>query len=226
LNLLDIFGMCSNPSRRWLKAGRPSRCASSHLGATDVAALRARRVGQYSCRRYRVDKLLIELEASGISATQEPRKVTGDKVARALAVQPLLSNGMVYAPVRDWSEGPDDPITEASMFPKGKRDDLTDITMMALKYLRDFGLAQNDDRGADAETGVIPVLTVAEKPNPVTLRTYAAIFERRCRTRPRRRCGFWRTRLNGGKAPPARCSHQMKNLFGAGKPDAVALSLT
>jgi pimeloyl-ACP methyl ester carboxylesterase len=66
------------------------------------------------CLRYRVDKLLIEAKASGISAAQELRnrcgrqpyavhlcKVSGDKVARALAVQPILSQALVYAANRD-----------------------------------------------------------------------------------------------------------------------------
>jgi phage terminase large subunit-like protein len=28
----------------------------------------------------------------------------GDKVARALSVQPILSQGLIYVPERDWSE--------------------------------------------------------------------------------------------------------------------------
>jgi hypothetical protein len=63
---------------------------------------------QYPCRRYKVDKLLIEAKASGISAAQELLNrygrenntiqlcpVKGDKIARALLVQPILSSGMV-----------------------------------------------------------------------------------------------------------------------------------
>jgi phage terminase large subunit-like protein len=40
-----------------------------------------------------------------------------------LTVQSLSSNGLVYAPVKFWSE---DLITQASVFPKGKHDDLVD----------------------------------------------------------------------------------------------------
>jgi predicted phage terminase large subunit-like protein len=48
-------------------------------------------------------------------------------------VQPILSGGMVYAPVRDWSEA---LITQASVFPNGKHDDMVDSMTQALKYLR------------------------------------------------------------------------------------------
>jgi hypothetical protein len=70
-----------------------------------------------TCNRFRVDKLLIEAKANGISAAQELRNrfglqdwavqlcpVKGDKVARALAVQPTFSQLLVYAPARDWAE--------------------------------------------------------------------------------------------------------------------------
>jgi hypothetical protein len=40
--------------------------------------------------------------------------------------------------------GPDGLTTEDLVFPVGKRDDLTDGMMMALKWLRDVGMAQND----------------------------------------------------------------------------------
>jgi predicted phage terminase large subunit-like protein len=81
--------------------------------------------------RYKVDKLMIEAKASGISAAQELRnrygrrpyavqlcKVSGDKVARALAVQATFSHGMVYTLVRDWSEA---LITQASVLRESTR---------------------------------------------------------------------------------------------------------
>jgi predicted phage terminase large subunit-like protein len=116
-----------------------------------------------TCGRFRVDKLLIEAKANGISASQELRNrfgtqnwavqlcpVKGDKVARAVAVQPTLSQGLVYAPARDWAEM---MIDEASVFPKGRHDDLTDSMTQAFKHLRETGLAQTDDevRYADNE---------------------------------------------------------------------------
>jgi predicted phage terminase large subunit-like protein len=110
---------------------------------------------QYSCRRYKVDKLLIEAKASGISAAQELRHrfgrenwsiqlctPKGDKLARAYAAQATFAQGLVYAPARDWSE---EVITEMSLFPHGRRDDLTDSVTEAIVYLRNTGLAQTDD---------------------------------------------------------------------------------
>lgn len=106
-------------------------------------------------RPMQVDKLLIEAKASGISAAQELQNrystagfaiqlcpVKGDKVARAYAVQPTFSNGLVYAPEFDWSEM---VIEEMEMFPRGKYDDLTDSATQALRYLRDAGLAQTEE---------------------------------------------------------------------------------
>lgn len=108
-----------------------------------------------TCRRFKVDRLLIEAKASGISAGQELQRlhgregwaiqlcpVKGDKVARALACQATFSQGMVYAPERDWSEM---TISEMEMFPKGRYKDLTDSTTQAIKHLREVGLAQSDE---------------------------------------------------------------------------------
>ncbi len=120
-----------------------------------------------TCLRFKVDKLLIEGKASGISAAQEIRNryglqdfgiqicpVKGDKVARALAVQPTFSQGMVYAPDRDWAEM---VIEEMEVFPKGRHDDCTDSATQALKYLRDAGLAQTEEevRFAETERGML-----------------------------------------------------------------------
>lgn len=113
---------------------------------------------QDTCTQFKVDLLLIEAKASGISAAQELQNrydlqrygvqlcpVKGDKVARALAVQSTLSQGLVYAPIREWS---DLVIEEMENFPKGRYKDLTDSTTQALKYLRDAGLAQSDEEAA------------------------------------------------------------------------------
>jgi hypothetical protein len=62
---------------------------------------------------------------------------------------PFFSQGMVYAPARDWAET---VITEMSMFPTGRYDDLTDSASMALKYLRDHGWGQTAEERHDAET--------------------------------------------------------------------------
>ena len=107
-----------------------------------------------SCRRFAVNTLLIEGAASGISAAQElgnrhgtegwsiqvlPAK--GDKVARALAAQPVFSQLMVYAPDREWAQM---VIDEMAIFTRGKYDDLTDSATQAINYLRAIGLASSD----------------------------------------------------------------------------------
>jgi len=116
---------------------------------------------QDTCSVYKVDLLLIEAKASGISAAQELSNryglqrfgiqlcpVKGDKVARALAVQPTFSQGLVWAPEREWSEL---VIEEMEGFPKKTRDDLTDSTTQVLKYFRDAGLAMTDEEVSHEE---------------------------------------------------------------------------
>jgi phage terminase large subunit-like protein len=68
--------------------------------------------------------------------------------ARALAVQFMFSQGMIYAP--DWAE---QVITEMSMSPAGRFSDLTDSSSQGLKYLRDVGLAQSDEEQHQVEIG-------------------------------------------------------------------------
>jgi predicted phage terminase large subunit-like protein len=115
-----------------------------------------------TCRKWGVQKLLVENKASGITAAQELRRLHGregwavqlvdpkgsDKVARALAVQPLFASGLIYAPDRAWVEM---WMTELCLFPKARHDDLVDSTTQALKYLRDVGAVQFDDEVAAEE---------------------------------------------------------------------------
>jgi len=106
----------------------------------------------HTCRRCKVNALLIEAKASGLSAAQELRRLhgredwgilevnpKGDKMARALAAQPIFAQGRIWAPERAWS---DLVITEMSLFPYGKFDDLTDAMSQAIKFLRDTGLLE------------------------------------------------------------------------------------
>lgn len=115
----------------------------------------------YTCRLWKVDKLLIEGKASGITAADEIVRlhafedwsvqlvpVKGDKVARALREQPIFSQGMVWAPLRDWAEM---VIDEMATFPKSKHDDLTDSVTQAIKYVRDNGLLQTAKEVQEAE---------------------------------------------------------------------------
>jgi predicted phage terminase large subunit-like protein len=103
------------------------------------------------CRKYNVDVVLIEAKANGISVAQEIKRIyktanwnvklinpgNQDKVARVYSVQPLFSNNQVYAPDKDWA---DKLITQVSVFPRGKHDDLVDSMSQALRWLRDQGM--------------------------------------------------------------------------------------
>ena len=112
------------------------------------------RVGN-NCRKFKPDVLLVEAKASGISAAQEIQRVfgsgewstalitpRGDKVSRALAVQGLFEEGLIFAPDRAWAQ---DVIDQCSTFPAGKHDDLVDTVTMALRYMRDNGLIKRRD---------------------------------------------------------------------------------
>lgn len=119
-----------------------------------------------TCKRFKVDRLLIENKASGKSVAQELARLfgnedwgvtlaepKGDKVARVYAIQHLLSgerridprtgeeqwvNGLIYAPDREWA---DMVMDQASTFPRGAHDDLVDTMSQCLKHLRAIGLA-------------------------------------------------------------------------------------
>ena len=131
------------------------------------------------CKRFSVDVLLVESKAAGISLAQELRRVVGhesygvrlidpgkqDKIARAYSVQHLFSEGMIYAPEKDWAES---VILQAETFPKGKHDDAVDTVTQALRFLRDTGmLTRAPERIAEAEDSMrninrtVPPLYVA-----------------------------------------------------------------
>ncbi|WP_167378971.1 phage terminase large subunit [Rhizobium leguminosarum] len=128
-----------------------------------------------TCRRFKVDRLLIESKASGISVSQELRRLHaaegygvqlldpkgGDKVARAYAIQHLFADEMIYAPDRDWA---DMVITEMASFPRAPHDDLVDSATQALKHLRDVGLLiHGAEMTADLETD----LAYRSEPKPL-----------------------------------------------------------
>src|ERR1700748_812066 len=108
----------------------------------------------YSCRRFSVDKLLIEAKASGLSVAQEMQRLyreagwsshfvkpSGDKVSRAHAVEPSFAAGMIYAPDTAWAEK---MISAAEGVSEGKNDDLVDSATQALSFLRQNGLISHD----------------------------------------------------------------------------------
>lgn len=112
----------------------------------------------HSCQRWKVDTLLIEDKAAGHSVAQEIRRLyldndwgtrlvtpKGDKVARLHSVAHLWSEGVVYAPERQYAEM---VINEMCSFPRSAHDDLTDSASQALRWMRDSGIALRRDEGA------------------------------------------------------------------------------
>jgi predicted phage terminase large subunit-like protein len=103
------------------------------------------------CIKHKVDLLLIENKAAGISVAQEIRRLyynkkfgvqlfdpkSQDKLSRLYSVQHLFAEGIIYAPKYTFA---DMVISEASQFPHSKHDDLTDTVSQALRHLRDNGL--------------------------------------------------------------------------------------
>lgn len=118
-----------------------------------------------TCKDMRVDLLLIENKAAGISVAQEIRRLFGaeewgvrlmdpksqDKVARLYAVQHLFAEGLVYAPDTAWADA---VITQCAVFPKSKHDDLVDTVSQAMNYLRQTGmLVRAPERLAELDAG-------------------------------------------------------------------------
>lgn len=116
-----------------------------------------------TCIKLKVDLLLIENKASGISVSQEIRRLyhrekfgvelfdpkSQDKMARLYSVQHLFAEGIIYGPDRPWMER---VITQVGQFPKGKHDEYVDLTSMGLRKLRDMGLlVRQPEREAENE---------------------------------------------------------------------------
>ena len=113
-----------------------------------------------TAKKWKIDRLLIEDKAAGISVSQELRRSFGiedfgvelvktsaavraggggDKRARLYAVQHVFEEGMVWAPDKVWAEK---VIREVSTFPKGKHDDLVDCVSGGVGWLRSRGFLQ------------------------------------------------------------------------------------
>jgi len=118
-----------------------------------------------TCKKMKVDKLLVEGKASGLSVAQELRRLYGaedwsvqivnpgalDKLARVYSIQHLFSEGMIWAPDRIWA---DTVIRQCEVFPKGKHDDLVDSASQALRHLRETGLlVRAPERIAEIDAG-------------------------------------------------------------------------
>jgi len=119
----------------------------------------------HTMRKWQANILLIEGKASGLTVHQELRRLhfdenwsvqlvnpKGDKVVRALAAQPTFAQGLVYAPVKDWAQL---VIDEMELFPKGRFDDATDSTTMAITFLRNAGLLPTDIEALAAEEDTV-----------------------------------------------------------------------
>ncbi len=102
-----------------------------------------------SIRRFKVDRLLIEDKANGHDVNVEMCRLYGDlctyelvnpgrldKVARAIRVQPIFSEGQIWIPDRKFAQMVQD---ECAIFPRGKHDDLVDSCTAALFWLRQHG---------------------------------------------------------------------------------------
>lgn len=122
-----------------------------------------RRVGE-DCKRFKVDRLIIEDKASGHSVSQEMARLFGsfdfgielvnprtgfikspDKVARMQTVVHLFAEGLVFAPDKSWA---DRMIKQCAMVPRSIHDDLADSMSQALIWLRRSGWAQRKEEVA------------------------------------------------------------------------------
>jgi predicted phage terminase large subunit-like protein len=116
-----------------------------------------------TCLKFKVDLLVIENKASGISVAQEIRRLysrekfgvelfdpkSQDKTARLYSVQHLFAEGIIHSPETKWSER---VMTQVGMYPKGKHDEYVDLTSMGLRKLRDMGLlVRQAEREAEME---------------------------------------------------------------------------
>ena len=114
----------------------------------------------------RVDMVLVEDKASGISIIQDLQRAgvpcraynpgRADKVQRLHLVANIVAAGRVYIPEstihegcpRDWAER---LVSQVCSFPDAERDDLTDTMTQALRLLRDMGFLVIDPVYDDQE---------------------------------------------------------------------------
>lgn len=109
-----------------------------------------------TCKKHKIDKLIIEAKGPGYSVAQEMRRLYSrepwvvqlydpgqmDKVARVWTVQHLFTDGMIWRPETEWARMVED---EFGKFPKGAHDDLVDSGVQALTVLRRSGFASRVD---------------------------------------------------------------------------------
>lgn len=142
-----------------------------------------------TAKKYKIDRLIIENKANGISVAQEIRRLYAgtedwatqlidpkglDKVARVNAISHLWEAGLVYAPFiedngdlqpRKWAGM---VIDQCASFPKGKHDDLVDCCSMAMRHFRDNGMAVlPDERDVAYDESITHRKTVQRSLYPV-----------------------------------------------------------
>jgi predicted phage terminase large subunit-like protein len=177
---LTVWGIFTDdtvaqPTRMIDNSGRPNYVDRNYAeGAPKVMMMHAwqerlelhelvEKVGR-TAKSLRIDRLIIENKAAGISVAQEMRRLysnegfavqlfdpkSQDKLSRLYSVQHLFAEGLIYAPDRAWA---DMVITQVGQFPKGKHDDLVDTVSMGLRHLRDIGLlTRSPERIAELES--------------------------------------------------------------------------
>ena len=114
----------------------------------------------YSCKRLKIDKLLIENKTRGVDVQNELVRLFGneglsielinprkDKIARAHAIVSVFSQEMVFAPDMEWAES---LIENCANFPKVEHDDDCDALTQGVSWLRSTGWAlRRDERELD-----------------------------------------------------------------------------
>lgn len=114
-----------------------------------------------TCKKFNVDKLLIEAKANGHDIANEMQRLYArenwmvvlddpgryDKTARVYAQQHLFADGRIWAPDTEWA---DEVIDEFAQFPRGAHDDYVDSGIGALRHLRKMGLLVRADENSSA----------------------------------------------------------------------------
>ncbi len=108
-----------------------------------------------TCKRYKVQRLLIENKTRGVDVANELRRlyardnwgveltnVQKDKVTRTHSVVPLFVDNMVWAPNTNWAQS---VIDQCSQFNKGAHDDLHDTVTQFLNWARENQLLARAD---------------------------------------------------------------------------------
>lgn len=107
-----------------------------------------------TAKQFKVDRVLIEAKASGISIAQEVARLSAgedygvqllnpgayDKMARLMSVSHFWENGLIYCPDEVKFMWVDQVIAQMESFPKAKHDDYVDSSVQCVSYLRNSGL--------------------------------------------------------------------------------------